>query len=186
MAEYVYPKNVKFEPKSVQEDFYDGFLFKYFKLPELLSKPLIDNYGSKALQFIDLKILKIIYFIRVYYNEPMRINNWKLGLSSRIVRFPDCKEYTPGSMHSVVIDSKGKITKISGAVDFDIIDRRDEKTQKEIPFKHSPDKVRVDMINNKDLTPFMLVTRTEAGVKWIHVDIKPLTGDQKRIYEFKV
>lgn len=186
MADYVYPKNVKFEPKSVQEDFYEGFLNKYFKLEELLSKPLIDNYGSKALQFIDLKILKIIYFIRVYYNEPMRINNWKLGLNSRIVRFPDCKEYTPGSMHSVVIDSKGKITKISGAVDFDIIDIRDEKTQKEIPFKFSSEKVRADMIKNKDLTPFMLVNRTEADVPWVHVDIKPLSSDQKRIVQFKV
>lgn len=176
MAEYVYPKNVKFEPKSVQEDFYDGFLSKFFKLPELLSKPLIDNYGSKALQFIDLKILKIIYFIRVYYNESMRINNWKLDLNSRIVRFPDCKEYKPGSMHSVIIDSKGNITKRSGAVDFDFLDSK----------KLTPSYVRADMIKNKDLTPFSLINRTEADVNWIHVDIKELTGEQKRIYQFKV
>lgn len=190
MADYIYPK-VKFEATSQQEEFYINFLKKYFSLQELFNQKLIDTYGEKCLQFVELDILKTIYFIRVYYNEPMRINDYSLGLSNRLVRFPDCSDYRPCSMHSVIIDSKGRITKRSGAVDFDIIGHVvkstvDGKTKKVTVGAKTADEVRRDIMAHPDLTPFAKINRLEGDINWVHADISKLPSGIKRIHLFKV
>lgn len=171
MKKYNYQKNVKFINNSLQEEIYHKCLKKYFKLEELLNQELINNYDEKALQFIDSSLLRTIYFIREYYKLPMRINDYKLNLFNRVVRFPDSDSYSPTSQHACIIDKSGNIIKRSSAVDFDILNKL-----------YTADYVRNDIIKNKDLAPFSNITRIEEDVNWVHIDLKPLSRDEKRIH----
>jgi hypothetical protein len=170
MSDYQYP-NIIFDESSDQEDFYREFLSKFFVLKELFNGNLVAKYGEKCLQFVDIRLLKTIYLMRVFFNKKMRINDYKLGLSNRLVRFPDSSDYRPGSEHSVGIDSEGKIIKRSTAVDFDVIGLSAEQTRKIIR-------------DNSTLTAFAHINRLEKGVGWVHADLKVLPVGVKRIYEF--
>lgn len=169
-----FPKNVKFEDSSInkQEIFYNAYLKNYFDLDELFSEELINNYDTKCLQFVELVALQSLYNIRIYFNKPININNWKLvkekklkieSFSNRIVRFPNLSYYSAGSEHSVIIDVNGNITKRSSAIDCDVSGL-------------SASYVRNTIITNKDNKFFNNITRLENKVNWLHFDHKKVNN----------
>lgn len=161
---FVYPK-INFVENSEIEKYYTETASKYFELIELLSPKLITNYGQKALQLIDINLLKTLVAIREYYKVPMFINNGTPDFDERIVRFPDSEVYSPGSRHSAVIDAKGNITKRSDACDFDVKGMTAEQVRNDI---------------RKNLAPFTLITAIEKGVGWVHIDLRKC----KKLFEF--
>ena len=167
---YIFSKNVKFEDSSVnkQEIFYNAYLKNYFDLDELFSEELINNYDTKCLQFMELVALQSLYNVRIYFNKPIHINNWKLVkekklkteiFSNRVVRFPNLSYYSKTSEHAVIIDMSGNITKRSSAIDCDISGLTSSY-------------VRTTIISNKDNKFFNNITRMENKVNWLHFDHK--------------
>jgi hypothetical protein len=49
----------------------------YFKLDELVSPDIFKKYRDVAWQFLDSRLLVTIDAIRVFFDVPMTINNWK-------------------------------------------------------------------------------------------------------------
>jgi hypothetical protein len=170
MVDFQYPK-INFVENSPEEKFYDDHLNEFFKLTELLSKPIINAYGKNALQLIDVKVLQSIFYQRVFFNRQIRVNDYKLGLSNRIVRFPDAPDYRPGSEHSVKIDTAGNIVKKSLAVDYDVKGLTAEE-------------VRQTIVKNQNKSPFDTIQRLEKGVGWVHAGFAPLGAGIQRIHLF--
>lgn len=170
MKDYKYPK-INFVENSPEEKFYDDHLNEFFKLTELLSKTLINAYGKHGLQLIDLRVLRSLFAQRVWFRRQIRVNDYKLGLYNRIVRFPDAPDYRPGSEHSVKIDADGNIVKKSLAVDYDVIGMTAET-------------VRQSIIKNQNKSPFDTIQRLEKGVGWVHAGFAPLGAGKHRIHLF--
>lgn len=174
MENYEFPKIKFYDYESAQEIFYEDYLKKNFTLPELFNQRIIDNYGILSLQLVDLRILKFLYSVRLFFNTPVYVNypnDKKLKLFNRLIRFPDCSDYNMTSQHSIVIEADGKIQKKSTGIDFDVKGL-------------TADKVRKEICNNKDYKDFTYITRMEDRVSWVHADCKPTSKD--RIYLFKV
>jgi hypothetical protein len=50
-----------------------------FVLQEFVPKPIFDQYGDKAIWFIDFRIVEGAEWIRSLFNAPVTINNWHTG-----------------------------------------------------------------------------------------------------------
>ena len=52
---------------------------KDFTIEEFVDKKTFERHGENAWQFIDLRLLEVVLFIREGIGEPMTINTWHKG-----------------------------------------------------------------------------------------------------------
>jgi hypothetical protein len=104
--------------------------------------------------------LRALDNLREFFGVPITVNNWHVGgqFQWRGYRNDRCPQYSRGSEHS-----KGN------AFDCDIEGYTAEQARKKI-------------IANKDNPLLVEIMRLEAGVSWLHFDLKPV---DKRIRVFK-
>jgi len=63
-------------------------LKEFFSIHELVDKATYDKYGERAWDFMDLRLVRNLLFIRVKLGKSITVNNWKWGgsLSQRGLR----------------------------------------------------------------------------------------------------
>lgn len=120
---------------------------KYFKIQELVSKEIYDEFGEDSLlQFKSDKALNSLFALRALIGLPITVNNWHIGgqFNNRGLRTQDCKVGAKNSAHK-----KGL------AFDIDVKGMKAEEVRQFI------------LAHQKEL-PF--ITRLESDVNWCHFD----------------
>ena len=133
---------------------------KFFKTEELVDPDTFAAFGERSLMFLDIRVLKLIDAIRIYFNSPMTINNWHTGggFKNRGFRNPKSTVGASYSQH-----------RFGRAIDFDVRGK-------------SAEQVRQIILKNQHIYPFTEITRMELGINWVHVDIA--MTDQQNIFTF--
>ena len=54
-------------------------LSKNFILQELVPPEIYHQFGEKAWQFLDPRLVSLADYVREFFNKPMTINNWDSG-----------------------------------------------------------------------------------------------------------
>lgn len=138
---------------------------EYFEISELVCPHVSAQFGDKAWQFFDERLLNVLYAIRKNINRPVYINNWAIGgnFSQRGLRCNVCQ----------LVKSKTMLEKVylsahmqGEAVDFDVKGMTAEE-------------VRNWIERNQIVLPHAI--RIESGVNWVHVDVRT-DGGQKITY----
>jgi hypothetical protein len=131
---------------------------KNFALYELVSKPVYEEFGERAWQFLDERILKNIQAVREHYGVSVRVNDWKWGGKFQYSGFDEGVFRTQGtSQHNM-----------GRALDFNV---------KGIPAQ----KVRDDIVAGKIALPHPDVW-IEKDVDWVHMDVR--YSDKQGVYQF--
>jgi len=140
---------------------------KHFGIFELTDPVMYRCNGDKAFAFFTDEIKKSIDAVRDFFNRPVTVNNWIWGgdFQWRGLRTHYCTIGSKTSQHRIVGD------RLCNAFDFDVDGM-------------SAEEVRQEIIKNKDIPSFKYITRLEKDVNWVHMDCKPLDGEE-RIYLFK-
>lgn len=132
------------------------YIPKYFRIEELVSRPVFKEYGKQAFQFFDDRALKTLDRLREKFGKAL-VNDWFWGgkNDSRGFRLPDDPDGTYLSAHK-----RGQA--------FDVV------------FPEKPaDLVREYILKNPDEFPY--INAIEANVGWLHFD----TRNCLRILVFK-
>lgn len=137
---------------------------KYFSLPELVDEAVFKKYGDFAWNFFRKDLLEVLLFIRLHFDSPITINNWKKGgkFSQRGYR---------SNLSYLVKEKKSLYCSphcLGAGIDFDIkgltaeeVRKRLKEIEKELP--HG--------------------IRLEEGVNWVHLDV--FNSTDKKIVMFK-
>ena len=129
---------------------------KYFKIQELVPKPIYLVRGESAFELIDSKLIVTMDAIKERFpNGTMTINNWLWG-GARLwsgLRTPDYSGYSKTSQHS-----------FGRALDC-------------VFSEYVVDEVRQYIIDNPEEFPY--VTGIELGTSWLHVDVRNYDGVKK-------
>ena len=132
------------------------YIPKYFRIEELVSRPVFKEYGKQAFQFFDDRALKTLDRLREKFGKAL-VNDWFWGgkNDSRGFRAPDDLDGADFSAHK-----RGQA--------FDVV------------FPEKPaDLVREYILKNPDEFPY--INAIEANVNWLHFD----TRNCLRILVFK-
>lgn len=125
---------------------------KNFSLNEVMPRHIIDKYGEKSWEFIDIRILENIQAIRQYYKRAIYINNRKKGLEYR--------GYDDGSYRGISSKSQHRFGR---ALDFTVSG-------------YSAEQVRQDLLNGlAERLPHPDIS-IEDRVAWNHMDIRNHKG----------
>jgi len=57
----------------------ENYGIKHFKVNELVPKEIYAMYGDGAVQFLDIKAVRVIEFLRKDLGKPVYVNNWDSG-----------------------------------------------------------------------------------------------------------
>ena len=130
---------------------------KYFKIQELVSKKVYDNYGEQAWMFIDTKLIKVLDLLREHFNKPITINNWMWGgtLEQRGLR-TNLDELVKKKTEKGTLYISQHI--LGKAADFNVKGLSSEEVYKEI-LKNRGKFYLISRIENIDSTP-----------TWVHID----------------
>lgn len=91
-------------------------LTKNFILQEFVSRNIYQQFGNRAVQFLDLRTVKLAQFYVDYFGHPMTVNNWNVGgqFNERGFRDPMvAKIGAPRSMHKLGKAFDGNMTEIT-------------------------------------------------------------------------
>ncbi len=126
----------------------------HFKIQELVDKETFQALGESAWMLFDRNLLGAMDRIRERYDVEITVNNWATGgpFSQRGFRSSDS---TTGA-------------KLSGH-------RRGQNLDFDVKGK-TADWVRKDILDNKDHIDFMLITRMEVGISWVHIGVENVPG----------
>jgi hypothetical protein len=140
---------------------------KHFKIFELTDPVIYKANGENAFAFFTEEIKQSIDAIREFFDRPVTVNNWIWGgqFQWRGLRSSMCNVGSLKSQHRIVD------TRLCNAIDFDVKDLTAEQ-------------VRQEILNNQNIPSLRFITRMEKDVNWVHIDCKPLDG-QERIYMFR-
>ena len=128
-----------------------SYIPKHFTIQELVDPETYVKLGQKALSVMDDRILMTADMIREYFNKPMTINNYNLGLHYRGFRNANCTVGSKGSMHK-----QGK------AIDFNVSGISDEEMR------------QIILKNYKTVPAFKYITGLELLTNgWVHADVRP-------------
>lgn len=87
-------------------------LTENFYLQEFVPPEIYSVFEGRSIWFIDMDLVKFIQYLRVYFGEPITINNWHIKgkFKNSGFRMPDCPEGSKLSQHKfkVAIDPKWK------------------------------------------------------------------------------
>ena len=138
---------------------------KYFKIEELVSSNVYEQYKDDAIKFLDPKALEALENVREILNVPLICNNWAAGGSREYCgyREPGCGVGTPTGWHC------------KGAA-FDLVSTK--LTAKEM---------REILENNQDKLKYPIRVEkwdNHGEITWLHIDISPNTKG-KKLYFFK-
>ncbi len=124
---------------------------KNFSLQEFVSPLIFEQYGEKALWFIDDRIVESAQALRDNLDVPLTINNCAYGGNRYMSGFRTQKMsiYRPFSQHS-----------FGRAVDI-------------ISPEITAEKMRKHILQNQDLYPH--ITTLEGNVSWLHMDCRNRT-----------
>jgi hypothetical protein len=124
---------------------------RYFTAKELVDKKTYAIMGENALSLFNPEALIALDDLREYLNTPIIVNDWHNGgtMQWRGCRLPICKEYSKGSQHA-----------IGNAFDCTVQG-------------YTAEQARVIICNHKDHELLRRIKRLEAGVSWLHFDLKP-------------
>jgi len=140
---------------------------KHFKIFELVDPVIYRANGENAFAFFTEEIKQSIDGVREFFDRPTTVNNWIWGgqFQWRGLRSHLCKEGALKSQHRIVEE------RLCNAIDFDVEGLTAEQVRREI-------------LNNQNIPSLRFITRMEKDVNWVHIDCKPLDG-QERIYMFR-
>ncbi len=141
----------------------------YFGIKELVCKHVYEQWGERAWQFLDERLLRTIHAVRLILGKPMIANNWARGGSydERGLRCNVCilvREKT--SLEKVYLSAHifGK------AIDFHVPGMTDEEVRRKI-------------IDNQHRLPYPIrIERDTCG--WVHIDVRN-EDDENKIVLFK-
>lgn len=156
---YIYDiKKVPEEIEQPQNETRELYKPKNFALYELVSKKVYDEFGDRAWQFLDERVLRNIQAIREYYGVSVRVNDWKWGGDFHYSGFDEGGFRKDGtSQHNM-----------GRALDFNVRGV-------------SAEKVRSDISSGKIKLPYPDVW-LEKDVDWVHMDVR--YSDKKGAYQF--
>ena len=128
---------------------------KHFKIQELVSERVYNEYGQYAWNFFDPRLIETIDWIRGLFNKPVYANDWYRGghLQQRGLRenlSPIVREKTLEGTLYLSGHTMGR------ALDFDVEGMTAEE-------------VRRILIRVADQLPYPI--RIEKDVNWVHVDM---------------
>lgn len=136
-----------------------------FSAYELVDRETYEQMGEGALALFSPSALKALDDLRDYFGVPVTVNNWRSGGPFQWRGFRTREKATalgsPNSMHA-----HGK------AFDCDI---------KGITASNA----RVRILDDQDNPLLRRITRLEAGVNWVHFDLRTLSPGVERIYLFR-
>ena len=144
---------------------------KYFCLEELVDEEVFNKYGDTAWQFLDIRLLKTLLFIRVSLGTTMTINNWKWGgrFSQRGLRHN----------RSAMVKNKTNIYlsahMLGKAADFDV------KGMTSV-------EVRQWLVDNNEALPYKIRLERKLNgkqISWCHLDTNSNPSNPK-VYEFDI
>lgn len=123
---------------------------KHFRIEELVDKLTFDRFGEKSWMFFNQSALKSLDSIREYFGVQVIVNNWLWGgeLQYRGLR----PKY-------VQVGSEYSQHRLGNAFDC---------TLEGV----TADKVREEILKNKDKEGFELITCVENKVSWLHFDCR--------------
>lgn len=130
----------------------------HFTIAELVSKSVLDQWGNRAVWFLDERLLKCLEFFRTRYGATY-LNNWYWGgnLDSRVFRHYTDPEGGSWSQHRYC--------------------RAADPTFKSV----TPDEVREDIQKYwRTVYSPLGITTIEARVRWTHFDLRYIP-DQKEL-----
>lgn len=124
---------------------------KNFSLQEFISPIMYDRYGTKALWFIDQRIIESAQALRDNLNVALTINDWAYGGDRYMsgLRTSDMDIYRPFSQHSF-----GRAADI-------------------VSPEMSAEEMRNHILENEHLYPH--ITTLEGNVTWLHMDCRNRT-----------
>lgn len=140
---------------------------RFFGIKELVCKHVYDRWGEDAWQFIDDRLLEVLYIIRLYLDKPIIVNNWAKGgsYSQRGLRCNVCALVREKSnLEKVYISAhlQGK------GVDFHVPGLTSEQ-------------VRDFIVGIKRQLPYPI--RIELDTEgWVHVDIRNSSTTEKIVF----
>ena len=127
-----------------------------FYLDEVMHPTMYKKFGAKSRWFIDQRLIDIVQFIREKTGQPITVNDWYKGgrFKERGLRNPNTSTGAKYSQH-----------KFGKALDF-------------VVSGMSADEVRENILGEwKDDLMELGLTAIEAGVSWVHIDIRN-TGEK--------
>lgn len=137
-------------------------LHKYFQISELVCEHTHSKWGERSWQFLDTDFLHCLLVIRRdILKEPMTCN-YK-GAYQRGLRCNMCE----------LVKEKKKVYLSSH-----ILGKAGDFTCKGMTAQEARSRIR----NNAHLLPCNI--RLENGVSWLHFDVLPQYGVDKKVYEF--
>ena len=145
------------------------YIPKYFDIVELMPENMLSLEDWQAPKHIcqawgnfDPRLLETIDIVREkIVQAPLLCNTWHMDGNRKYcgLRPIDCS-----------IGSKQSQHKIGRAVDL-------------VCYKYTAEQMRQMIIANQDLLPYPV--RIEDGVSWLHIDVKQMDYQGKKIYLFK-
>lgn len=131
---------------------------KNFSLQEFVSPLMFEQYGEKALWFIDPRIIESAQALRDSLGVPLTINNWAYGGDRYMsgLRTSDIKIYRPFSQHS-----------FGRAVDI-------------VSPEITAAEMRQHILSNQELYPH--ITTLEGHVSWLHMDCRNRTEEGIQVF----
>jgi hypothetical protein len=137
---------------------------KYFKPYELVDKLTYEALGDDALRIFPPEALEMLDDLRAFLGSSILVNNWiaKGAFQWRGFRTVNCAIGAKGSYHR-----KGM------AFDCNVKG-------------YTAEEARQYIVKNQDHPLLKHITRLEAGVPWLHLDMGTVPEGKQRIYLFKV
>jgi hypothetical protein len=129
---------------------------KHFIIQELIPPEIYDQYGDKALKFLDPNMLRMWDGIRDFFGKIITINNWHIGgqFTLRGFRPPGCKIGALLSQH-----------KFGRAGDGDIRD-------------YTAGMAREVILKNQKAPELQYISVIEDDVAWLHADCRNIKADE--------
>lgn len=132
-----------------------------FYLDEFVGKSFYNKFGSKSIWFIDDRIIDIVQFIRTKTGKSITVNTWFNGgrFSERGLRDPNTSTGAKYSQH-----------KFGKALDFEVSGIKSDDVRKLIQGEW------------KDELRELGLTAIEAGISWVHIDVRNTNGKGLMIF----
>jgi len=122
-----------------------------FYLDEVMHPDVYKKFGKKSRWFIDHRLIDIVQYIRTATDKPITINTWFDGgkFKERGLRDPKTKTGAQYSQH-----------KFGKALDFTVSGMTADEVREKILGEWKDDLINLGL------------TAIEAGVSWVHIDIR--------------
>ena len=135
-----------------------------FNVREFVCPHIYERFGDSSMNFLDVKLLEVVLWIRKTLNKPMTINNWGSGkqFSQRGMRCNLCEEVKSKNKAYLSAHVLGQ------GIDFDVTGMTAEE-------------VRQWIDDHKEGLPHHIRLEKTSGGKpctWVHLDVRNETPDK--------